>query len=80
MFANHVKTSERINMGFRPLDAKSSVDGHRLHLCVFRIIFPILLLINFQPNIFPPMKTKDTHIAVVKETHVELVLIHFLYL
>ena len=30
LFVNHVKSTERINMGLRPYDAKSSVDGHRL--------------------------------------------------
>ena len=30
LFVNHVKTTERINMGLRPYNAKSFVDGHRL--------------------------------------------------
>ena len=30
LFVNHLKTTERINMGLRSHDAKSFVDGHRL--------------------------------------------------
>ena len=29
LFVNHVKTTERINMGLRPNDAKLFLDGHR---------------------------------------------------
>ena len=36
---NHVKTTERTNMGLRLYDVKSSVDGHRL--------------LFFIPHIFP---------------------------
>ena len=61
-FVNRVKTTERINMGFRPYDAKSFVDGHRLlfifiYLFLFHISFLILFLINFHPHICPPIKT-----------------------
>ena len=53
LFVNHVKTTERIDMGLRPYDAKSFVDA----IGYFRKPFPILFLINFHPYIFPPRKT-----------------------
>ena len=57
LFVNHVKTNERINMELGPYDAKSMVNGHKLHFCFgFHITFPILFMINFHPYIFPPIK------------------------
>ena len=79
LFVNHVKTTERIKMGLRPYDAKSSVDGHRLLYFRFHIPFPIIFLNNYHPYIFPPIKTLDTHITVAMETYVELLLIHYHY-
>ena len=70
LFVNHVKTTERINMGARTYDAKSFVDGHRLLFFGFHIPFPILFSINFHLHFFPPIKTKDTHITVGMETYV----------
>ena len=57
LFVNHVKTTERINKGLRPYDAKSFVDGHTLLSFGFHIPFPILFLINFHSYFFPPIKT-----------------------
>ena len=54
LFFNHVKTTERINMGLRPYDTKSFVDGHRLPFFFILILF----LINFRPYIFPPITYK----------------------
>ena len=34
LFVNHVKTTEPINMGLRPHNAKSFEDGHRLLFCI----------------------------------------------
>ena len=78
-FVDYVKTTERINMGLRPKDAKSSIDGRRLlwFFFGFRVPFPSILLINCHPYIFPLIKTKDIHITVAMETYVELLLIHF---
>ena len=71
LFVNHVKTIERINMGLWPYDAKLSVDCHRLLFFFgFYIPFPIFLLINIHQQIFPPIKTEDTHITVAMETYV----------
>ena len=63
-------------MGLRPR-VKSAV-GYFIYF-LFRIPFPILLLINFHPYMFPLIKTKYIPITVAMETYVELLLIFFVY-
>ena len=63
LFVNDVKTTEPMNMGLRPYDAKSFVDGRRLFF-LFHIPFPILFLINFHSYI------TNTSVTVAMETYV----------
>ena len=75
LFVNHVKTTEHINMGLRPYDAKSFVDGHRLlFFFLFHIPFPILFLISFHLYISPPIKPTKTSITIAMETYVVICL------